>query len=138
MDTKEGQDLESRLNQQLDILHEGKTRDLLAKTLLIFIQYAKGEEEIQESTLSSFSGNEQLKELETTADIVFFKDQPDLREKVQPLNVRLAGNDLPSYPVFFFLYLLALRDWVNCIDLSSRPGKCPIPERLQRPTLKCP
>ena len=138
LDTKEGQDLESRLNQQLDILHEGKTRDLLAKTLLIFIQYAKGEEEIQESTLSSFSGNEQLKELETTADIVFFKDQPDLREKVQPLNVRLAGNDLPSYPVFFFLYLLALRDWVNCIDLSSRPGKCPIPERLQRPTLKCP
>jgi hypothetical protein len=136
-DSQEGQELEASLNTQLDILHEGKTRSSLANTLLSVLQYAHSEE-YPELDSTFLSGNQPLKELETKADVLFFKGQEDLRKDVQPLNVRLAGKDLPSYPLFFFLYLLALRDWVNCIDLSSRPGKCPIPERLQRPTLKCP
>lgn len=133
-DTQDGQDLEGKLTQQLD--NEGKPRALLATILLNYLHYANGEE--LEDVDKSFVGNQSLKDLGTLADGIFFKGQEDLREKVQELNVRLAGKDVPSYPVFFFLYLLALRDWVNCIDLSSRPGKCPLPARLQRPTLKCP
>jgi DNA repair exonuclease SbcCD ATPase subunit len=139
LDTQEGQELEGRLTEQLDSLQEGKSRDFLANTLLSILHYAKGDQstDINTASVSLFSGQPQLKDLTTAADLVFFKGQSDLREKIQPFTVRLAGKDLPSYPVSFFLYLLALRDWVNCIDLSSRPGKCPIPERLQRPTLKC-
>lgn len=136
LDTEDGQELEGKLTQQVDILHEGKSRALLATTLLNYLDYANGEELADVD--SSFSGNQSLKDLETLADGVFFKRQEDLRDAVQPLNIRLAGKDSPSYPVFFFLYLLALRDWVNCIDLSSRPGKCPLPARLQRQPLKCP
>ncbi len=137
-DSEDGQELSNRLTEQLDLLHEGKSRELLAKTLLMHLDYAKGEEIADlDSSMSPFPGNQQLKDLETRADVVFFRGQEDLREAVQTMNVRLAGKNLPSYPVFFFLYLLALRDWVNCIDLSSRPRSCPIPERLQR-TLKCP
>lgn len=137
-DSEEGLDLQNRLTEQLDILHEGKTRAVLAKGILLYLQYANGKEiDGIDSSESPFPGNQLLKDIATRADVVFFKGQEDLRGTVQELNVRLAGKDLPSYPVFFFLYLLALRDWVNCIDLSSRPGKCPIPERLQR-TLRCP
>ena len=138
-DTEAGQELEGRLTEQLDLLQEGKSRKDLAQMLLVCLNYANGEDVPDiDSSASLFSGNQSIKELETKADGVFFKGQEEYREAVQALNVRLAGKDFSSYPVFFFLYLLALRDWVNCIDLSSRPGKCPIPERLKRPTLKCP
>lgn len=137
-DSEDGLDLQNRLTEQLDILHEGTTRAALAKAILSYLDYATGKtnDDFKSSELP-LAENQILKDLTTRADVVFFKGQEDLREKVQELNVRLAGKDLPSYPTFFFLYLLALRDWVNCIDLSSRPGQCPIPERLQR-TLKCP
>lgn len=135
-DTEAGLELQNRLTEQLDIFHEGKTRAVLAKEILDYLHYANGKE-IAASGESKFPGNQLLIDLETKADGVFFRGKEDSRDQVAELNVRLKGKDLPSYPVLFFLYLLALRDWVNCIDLSSRPGQCPIPERLQR-TLRCP
>ena len=136
LDTQAGQEIEQQLTQQLDTFYEGRSPVLVATTLLNYLHYANGEELADVD--ASFLNTQSLKGLEPNADSVFFKGQEELREAVQALNVRLAGKNVPSYSVFFFLYLLALRDWVNCIDLSSRPGRCPIPERLQRPTLKCP
>ena len=143
-DSVEGQELQNRLTEQLDLLHDGKVwdRNTIATRIYELLKYSEGHAFApsyfeNDSMFKPFVNHAGLKEIEMTADRVFFTKQETLRSEVQPLNVLLSGKDLPSYPVCFFLYLLALRDWVNCIDLSSRPTACPIPERLQR-TVKCP
>lgn len=138
LDSADGQELEGRLTEQLDDLYTSSPIHGVVNTLLLSLNYANATS-TSEVDFGTLAENQQLKDadLSTKADGVFFGAQEELRDVVQPLSVRLAGNGLPSYPVLFLAYLLALRDWVNCIDLSSRPGKCPIPERLLRPTLKC-
>lgn len=143
-DSAEGQELQNRLTEQLDALHDGKVwnRNTIAKRIYELLKYSEGHAFgpsyfESDAMFKPFVNHAGLKDLGTMADRVFFTEQETLRSEVQPLNVLLTGKDLPSYPVCFFLYLLALRDWVNCIDLSSRPAACPIPERLQR-TVKCP
>lgn len=135
-DSEEGQQLSSQLTEHVDYLHRDASMDTVVKNLLMYLQYANNPTN-QAGFLPPFQRYEPLKSLEESANSVFFKVQPDSRETVTPLSEKLAGVNSPSYPILFFLYLLALRDWVNCIDLSSRPTKCPIPARLQR-TVKCP
>ena len=81
---------------------------------------------------------QELKDLEPSAEALFFKDHEDVRADVEKLNKLLSEKNLPSYPVLFFLYLLALRDWVNCVEINSKPLECPqIPERLLRKEIQC-
>jgi hypothetical protein len=79
-----------------------------------------------------------LKTISAQAETVFLEGQPEeVATQIQSFTKVLDQKDLPSYSVLFLLYLLALRDWVNCIEINSKPLECPqIPPRLQR-TVKC-
>ncbi len=60
-------------------------------------------------------------------------------EEFEKLNDALQEEGLVEYPTLFYLYILALRDWVNCIENISKPLECPqIPPNLRRNQVQCP
>lgn len=142
-DSEQGQTLQTQLTQALDQYNElsipVRTAEVIQKTLL----YAAGKteeptDELNIDDMNELSEIETLKTIAAQAETVFLEGQPEeVATQIQSFTKVLDQKDLPSYSVLFLLYLLALRDWVNCIEINSKPLECPqIPPRLQR-TVKC-
>jgi hypothetical protein len=142
-DSEQGQALQTQLTQALDQYNElsipVRTAEVIQKTLL----YAAGKmeeptDELNVDDMNELSEIETLKTIAAEAESIFLEGQPEeVAAQIQSFNKVLNQKDLPSYSVLFLLYLLALRDWVNCIEINSKPLECPqIPPRLQR-TVKC-
>jgi hypothetical protein len=142
-DSDEGQTLQTQFTTVLDSLHTSstpaETAQLIQKLLLMVADVdPRTEENINDDAVRPLVEQQTLKDLQSQAESLFFSNHEDLRSQVEPMNKQLTEKDLPTYPVLFFLYLLALRDWVNCVEINSRPLQCPqIPERLQRKEIKC-
>lgn len=139
-DSEGGQALQTELTAILDTLFKSSVETLIAmniQKILLNVQ-DKGDKGESESYAEQLAGVQELKNLEASADALFFQYHEDARGDVEKMNKRLSEEDLPSYPVLFFLYLVALRDWVNCVEINSKPLECPqIPERLLRKEIQC-
>lgn len=59
-------------------------------------------------------------------------------EDLEAFDEVVATKGVNSYALVLFLYILSLRDWVNCLDGNlAKPIECPaIPESLKRPEMK--
>ena len=142
-DSEQGQTLERQMTEALDSYGETSIPVRTANILQIALLYAAGKmdeptKELNVADLEDLSQIEALKQMAPQAETLFLEGQPsEVATEIQGYTKILDQKNLPSYPVLFFLYLLALRDWVNCIELNSKPLECPqIPPRLQR-TVKC-
>lgn len=59
-------------------------------------------------------------------------------EDIQAANEKLQAAELPTYPALFYVYILALRDWINCVENISKPLECPqVPPNLRNPQVQC-
>lgn len=142
-DSEQGQALEKSLTAALD---EYNTTSIPARTAIIIqkaLLYSAGEIEEPKNSLNAADLEDlgeiaSLKPLASQAESVFLEGQPEeVATQIQSYTKILDQKNLPSYPVIFLLYLLALRDWVNCVQINSKPLECPqIPPRLQR-TVTC-
>jgi hypothetical protein len=144
-DSEQGQVLQEKLTTALDEYNfesssiPASTAELIQKALL----YSAGviQEPTNELTLGDFEDLSEitiLKSIAPQAETVFLEGQSEeVATQIQSFTKVLDQKNLPPYPVLFLLYLLALRDWVNCVEINSKPVECPqIPPRLQR-TVKC-
>jgi myosin heavy subunit len=142
-DSEQGQALENQINEVLNTYGKTSIPERIANIIQIALLYGSGKieetsEEFRGVNFDSLSQIEDLKTIAPQAETVFLEGQPqEVATEIQAYTKVLDQKNLPSYSVLFLLYLLALRDWVNCIQLNSKPLECPqIPPRLQR-TVKC-
>ena len=142
-DSQQGQALEKQMIVALNSYGEMSIPSRIAQIIQKALLYAAGEieeptNELNVDDLQDLSEVDSLKGLTPQAEALLLEGQPEtVVAQIQSFTKVLDQKNLPSYSVLFLLYLLALRDWVNCIQINSKPLECPqIPPRLQR-TVKC-